>query len=183
GHRRLPLHPRLGHMALRAGSLGQTGPALSDVAELCAALEGDRDVVRGAGGRPAGPESADLRVRLRALQGEPPASKSLEIVPSRRAEALRSASELRRRLPGTAGSLPVVDPGPLLALAYPERVARRGGGGEYVLRDGTSCKVKDPELQKEPFLAVARLQKSVVVLATPLKAADAAAAMVQREVV
>lgn len=68
----------------------------------------------------------------------------------------------------------VTRPGPLLALAFPERVARRGKKGRFVLRDGSMCTVKDPVLQNEDFLAVGRLKNKVVTLAAPLLASEAA---------
>lgn len=63
---RLPLHPRLAHMVLRAEDSKENGTDLGSVATLCALLEEERDVLqdsqRGL--------CADVATRLRALRGE-----------------------------------------------------------------------------------------------------------------
>ena len=56
----LALHPRLSHMLLSAGPLG-----LTDLACDLAALLGERDLLRGPGGR----QQADVRSRLDVLHG------------------------------------------------------------------------------------------------------------------
>ncbi|MBV0911317.1 ATP-dependent helicase HrpB [Anianabacter salinae] len=96
----LPLHPRLAHMLIRAGS--QAAPL--------AALLGDRDPLRGAG--------SDLTLRLRALQGER--------VGTADPAALRRLRDETRRLERLAprGGAPL-SPGQMAALAYPDRIGLR----------------------------------------------------------
>jgi ATP-dependent helicase HrpB len=70
-------------------------------------------------------------------------------------------------------------PGSLLALAYPDRIAknRGGGGGTFLLANGRGGTV-DPAsvLSREPFLAVAELTGAAaagrIVLAAPMALAD-----------
>ena len=125
----LPLHPRLGHAALLAGARPrQDGRARGSLAELCALLEEDRDVLRTMSAGVAPERCADVRLRLRALHGdlEPPGRGEAEVaaLPARVAQVLRVAQDIARVLPSGMGSLPVAEnPGPLIALAYPERVA------------------------------------------------------------
>ena len=124
----LPVHPRLAHMLLTAGS---------GAAPLAAILEA-RAPVRGDG--------ADIADRLRALRGRDPA---LDPV---RTEARR----LARGLPDRGA----VDPGPALALAYPDRIAMRRPGDEprYLLSGGRGAVMHaaDP-LAGQPFLVAADL--------------------------
>jgi ATP-dependent helicase HrpB len=53
-------------------------------------------------------------------------------------------------------------PGALLALAYPDRVAKnRGSGGGFLLANGRGAKVDEASaLAREPFLAVAEIAGS-----------------------
>lgn len=142
----LPLHPRLAHMVLAGAGQG-SGARACEVA----ALLSERDVLT------AGVRDPDLRRRLDALNGasDPHAHRG------RIAEARQAASSWRRRLRLSAdtGSLSV---GALVALAYPERVAeRRGGGGQYRLVNGRGAALApDDPLAREPFLAIADLDDS-----------------------
>ncbi len=158
----LPLHPRLAHMVLAGAGQG-SGTRACDVA----ALLSERDVLT------AGVRDPDLRRRLDALNGasDPYAHRG------RIAEARQAASTWRRRLrlPGDTGSLSV---GALVALAYPERVAeRRGGGGQYRLVNGRGAALApDDPLAREPFLAIADLDDSGrdarIYLAAPIDRAE-----------
>ena len=116
----LPLHPRLGHMLLRAGG-GQTAATL-------AALLAERDPLRGA--------PADLTARMTALQD-----------PARFAEAHRptidriraEARRLARAVAGTGPDAPkALGLGQMAALAYPDRVGlrRKGEAPRWVLSGG-----------------------------------------------
>jgi len=142
--RALPLPPRLARMVVAAAAHGRAREA----ADLAAVL-----VERGLGGdavdladrvdrygRDRGPRAGDMR---RLAQGWANQARSFA-APS-----------------GAAGSpSPAVDlaaPGPLLALAYPDRVARaRGRDGEFVMANGRAGRL-DPALAlaREPFLVVA----------------------------
>ncbi|CAK9000703.1 unnamed protein product [Durusdinium trenchii] len=159
---RLPLHPRLAHLVLCAETKeAGSGPS---IASLCALLE---DAQRRVGA------CADVATRLLVLNGEEIPKRYKDISESRKpcARVWQNAQRLVTDLPSAA--LPLKSCGPLVALAYPERVARRGKNGRFVLRDGSRCSVKDPLLQEQEFLAVARVFKHVVTMAAPLSTAEA----------
>ena len=116
----LPLHPRLGHMLLRAG------PAAAPLA----ALLGDRDPLRGA--------PADLNLRLaalrdtRAFERDHPYPLSHPTIQRIKDEAKR----LARAVQGAAHT--DLSPAQMAALAYPDRVGlrRAGDAPRWVLSGG-----------------------------------------------
>lgn len=142
---RLPLHPRLGHMLLRAEVLGQQTSA----ARLALLIE-----ERGG----AGPRQADAAARLRALLNAPTAS-------------VRTG--LKRLAPKPDREPPAL--GALLSLAYPDRIAQRrpGNAPRYLLSGGAGA-VLDAEdaLGASTWLAVADLdgdrREARIRLAAPL---------------
>jgi ATP-dependent helicase HrpB len=164
---RFAAHPRLAHMMLRGNELGHGALA----AEIAALLAG-RDALRaGPGGR-----DADLRTRLELLHG------SRGEVAADRA-ALRQAAEQSRqwrRVLGTAreaGGHGAA--GLLVALAYPDRIARRrpGTGGQFVLANGRGAELPETDpLAAAEFLAVAELDgdaaRARIFLAAPLTQAE-----------
>ena len=114
----LPVHPRLGHMLLRAGRRA------ADLAALLA----ERDPLRGA--------PADLALRLAALR-DPRAYADRHPWPLDRAvlERIRAeAARLRRLVPDR----PPLPAGAMAALAYPDRIGlrRKGEAPRYVLSGG-----------------------------------------------
>ena len=136
--RRLPLPPRLARMVVDAGTEGDALPA----AEI-ATLIGER----GLGG-----DDVDLRERLNALRRDrSPRGRDARAMAQRWAEVASATS------PQGGGELSV---GVLLALAYPERIAKNRGGaaGAFLLVNGRGANI-DPasSLAREPFLAVAEL--------------------------
>jgi ATP-dependent helicase HrpB len=144
----LPLHPRLARMALAGRDRGHGWLAC-----LLAAVLEDRDVLRG---RPDD-IPADVGLRL-ALLDDPTRRHPLADGRALR-RARERAHDLARRLGvPTSGGDPA-EAGPLLAVAYPDRVAQgRGGVGRFVLRAGTEGWVApDDSLAREPFLAVAEV--------------------------
>jgi ATP-dependent RNA helicase HrpB len=161
----LPLHPRLARMLLAArhrddGWLGC----------LLAALLEDRDVLRG---RPA-ELPADVGPRL-ALLADP--TRRHQLADGRALRRARDrARDLARRLDVPVGGGDPTEAGPLLAVAYPDRIAQaRGGPGRFVLRAGTEGWLAvDDTLAREPFLAVAevdgRRRNGRIRLAAPLDA-------------
>eukprot|EP00439_Symbiodinium_sp_Y106_P023543 s5379_g2.t2 len=167
GMARLPLHPRLAHLALKAPTIQDDGTedADSTVAELCALLEQERDTLqlqeRGAKVS-AAPRCADARVRLLALKTRalPDRLKGIRAIPGQCQQVLQSAAQLHNELPSTTKAVRIRDPGPFLALAYPERIARRVKNNRFLLRDGTSCIVKDPILQQEEHGCLRKFRKS-----------------------
>jgi ATP-dependent helicase HrpB len=81
--------------------------------------------------------SADIAERLAAIAGGE--SGSLAVDGAAIANVRRRADELLRRARlSTDGSL-TADPGPLLALGYPDRVAQLSGGARYRLRHGSGA--------------------------------------------
>jgi ATP-dependent helicase HrpB len=149
--RALPLPPRLARMVVDAGARGA-----GDLAANIAAILTER----GLGG-----DDPDLRHRLDNLRRDR----------SRRAEDARAMAKRWASLASpsreTGGELSA---GALLALAYPDRVAkRRGVQGQFLLVNGRGGNL-DPasSLAREPFLAVAEMTgaaaNSRIVLAAPI---------------
>ncbi len=125
-----PLHPRLAHMALAARGHG----AVPLAAEL-AALLSERDLLRGGGAQ----RDPDIRTRLEMLRGDPGA---LSAERAARQRVQRNAAQIQQLASGPqrAAVAPPspVSPGMLLALAFPDRIARRRaeGSGRYLLANG-----------------------------------------------
>ena len=137
--RRLPLPPRLARMVVDAARDG----AAAIAAEIAALI-----TERGLGG-----DDVDLRERLTALHRDrAPRARDARAMAQRWAQA---ASEESNAAGGDEASA-----GALVALAYPERVAKNRGGasGAFLLVNGRGATV-DPAspLAREPFLAVAEL--------------------------
>ncbi|WP_424979218.1 ATP-dependent helicase HrpB [Leisingera sp. S232] len=115
----LPVHPRLGHMLLQAGS----------AAAPLAALLGERDPLRGA--------PADLSLRLKALKDPKgfernhPYQLNRPVVERIKSEARRLERQAGRRDAGLSAAT-------MAALAYPDRVGqrRRGDAPRFVLSGG-----------------------------------------------
>jgi len=134
--RALPLPPRLARMVLAAGEYGEARAA----ADLAAVL-----VERGLGG-----DSIDLTERVERFRRER----------SKRAEDMRRMAEGWARAAGSASSDRAgLSPGALLAVAYPDRVAKaRGRSGEYLMANGRGAAIEAHErLAREPYLAVAEI--------------------------
>jgi ATP-dependent helicase HrpB len=153
--RALPLPPRLARMVVDAAEQGAGALAASVAAVL---------TERGLGG-----DDPDLRHQLDQFRRDR----------SRRSDDARA---MVRRWADTVGARDNdsdATPGSLLALAYPDRVARnRGGGnGAFVLANGRGGNV-DPasSLAREPFLTVAELTgtaaASRILLAAPITLAE-----------
>jgi len=159
----LPLHPRLAHMVL-AGKDGGEGA----LAVAIAALIEERDILRGAG-------DADIRSRLEILDAGVRTGHDMAGVSRAALARLRAAIRDLGRLAGIAAARG--DPaaaGPLIALAYPDRIGQRqdasgryrlSGGGGAVLADGDS-------LRGSEFLAIAmtdgKPRDARIFLAAPL---------------
>lgn len=130
----LPLHPRLAHMVVKGEKLG----AGESAAGLAAFLS-ERD------GLPR-ETTADVEHRLLLLRG---AAKD------RIKQAARQIGETARLTRDTAE----IPTGVLLALAYPDRVARRRGAGQrYLLASGAGVVLAEHDsLAKSEWLAIAQL--------------------------
>ena len=150
----LPVHPRLGHMLLRARDLG-----VASLACEVAALLSERDVLRGLGGV----IDADIGYRLNVLRGGGASSVPLgaEIDRDALLRARGDADRLARRLGVRIDGAQSVDPvGVLLALAYPDRIAQRRDGDRprYVLRNGRGAELTGAQaLARSPYIVAADL--------------------------
>jgi ATP-dependent helicase HrpB len=144
---RLPLAPRLARMVIAAAGEGAGMPA----AEIAAIL-----TERGLGG-----DDVDLAHRLenfrrdRSRRGE--VARDMARRWAETAERDKASSPDARRTLAPAAAKP--SPGPILALAYPDRVAKsRGTGGAYLLANGRGGMIDQASpLAREPFAAVAEL--------------------------
>jgi len=151
----LGAHPRLAAMMLSAEGPGQAALA----ADLAALLE-ERDPLRG---RDA---PADLQLRLDALAG------GGGDVDRGAVSRIRQQSAAYRRRLGTKGAA-TGDPGPLLAAAFPDRIAqRRGEPGSFRLSGGGGARLpRNDRLADAPLLAIASLDLKAsarIRLAAPL---------------
>ena len=147
----LPMHPRLAHMLVRGQRLG-----LGRSACRLAAILGERDLLRGV-------DDADIGRRLMAFDA--PRNE-----PSLNRGALQRARQLAEQWQRLISRFPVEQQlsepdsehwaGLLLALAYPDRIARRRGeqGSDYRLANGRSAVFFQPDsLQQQQWLAIASL--------------------------
>lgn len=128
---RLPLHPRLGHMLLKAGP---------QAAELAAILN-ERD--------PLGRASAcDLSLRLRALKNGR--------TPKDYASRIKQEMSRLKRIASAANSNRL-NLGAIAALAYPDRIGqrRKGEAPRYVMSGGKGAVMEDGDaLGSAPFIVV-----------------------------
>jgi len=164
--RRLPLPPRLGRMVVDAGEHG----AAIFAAELAALI-----TERGLGGN-----DVDLRGRLAALRRDR----------SRRGSDARAMAERWAEIaaiPSPHGKAEQLSLGALVALAYPERIAksRSGAPGAFLLANGRGAQIEAASsLAREPFLAVAELAGSAaqgrILSAAPIALAEIEARFAER---
>jgi ATP-dependent helicase HrpB len=161
----LAAHPRLAHMLLKGREHGAVGTA----AQL-AALLSERDLLRGAA------RDSDMRTRLEALLRGGGERGVLERV--RRAQR----AYLRELDTNDDANTDSAAAGWLLALAYPDRIGKRRGGGEgaerrYQLANGRGAVFASPESIAREELIVAvelddREREAQIQLAMPLSRAD-----------
>ena len=155
----LPLHPRLAHMI-------EAAPDAARKARACdlAALLSERDVIEGA-------RDADLAHRMDAVFAER-AGKGVHAGARAR---VREAARQIRSIAKVRETAAARETGPLVALAYPDRVAeRRGGRNRYRFAGGGGgALAEDDPLAGREFLAVAstdgRGGDSRIFLAAPLE--------------
>jgi ATP-dependent helicase HrpB len=146
---KLPLPPRLAHMVLMAAPAGE---------ELLAARIAVVLTEQGLGGR-----DVDLRTRLHRFGGER----------GQRADAARGlADRIARAAGGKSGVADDERAGPVLALAFPDRVAKARGAA-HVMVNGRAASVDEVSaLAREPFLVIADISgaagKARVLLAAPI---------------
>ncbi|SNC61385.1 ATP-dependent helicase HrpB [Marinobacter sp. es.048] len=162
--RELGIHPRLAHMVLTGRSIGLGGPAAA-----LAALLGERDLL----GPGAG---ADMHERIRVLYGER-RDRTLDVA---RLKAVRqSAKRLSGPAPADAPMPSETEVGRLLALAYPDRIARRrpGNAPRYQLSNGKGAVLReDDPLARHDWLVAAELdgkaREATIYLAAPVDTPD-----------
>jgi ATP-dependent helicase HrpB len=143
------VHPRLAHMMLRGHELGFGATAC-----LVAALLDERDPMRGAAIAP----DPDLRHRVSIAEGHEPSSNVDRETLRRVREQARTWREMLR-IPRHV-SVDDHECGRALALAFPDRVARRRPGSDerYVLRNGLGAVLPEgSSLTGAAFLAIAEL--------------------------
>jgi ATP-dependent helicase HrpB len=129
---RLPLHPRLAHMVLRAAAEGDA---------MTAALLAVLVTERGLGGM-----GVDLAHRLSGFRYDR----------SKRAEEARGLARRWADMAGARDRSVSRDAGRHLARAYPDRVAQQAGGrGRYRLANGRAASLEESDaLAASPFLVV-----------------------------
>jgi ATP-dependent helicase HrpB len=143
----LPLHPRLAHLLVQAAQRG----ARQRGADLAALLE-ERDILAGPGSRPC-----DLEPRLAALAAWR-AGRATAADPRACQRVDRIARDLARQVTERPASGPVPSAGTLVALAYPDRVARSRSGPGYRLASGRGARLPPGDgLTGQDWLAVAAL--------------------------
>ncbi|HUZ64644.1 MAG TPA: ATP-dependent helicase HrpB, partial [Acetobacteraceae bacterium] len=152
----LGAHPRLAAMMLAAEGPGEAALA----ADLAALLE-ERDPLRA----PDAP--ADIALRLEVLAGHGEGDRSAV------GRIRRAAGQYRRRLRLPADQPAAGDPAPLLACAFPDRIAqRRGEPGVFRLSGGGGARLPPTDaLARAPLLAVVALEAKAAArirLAAPL---------------
>ena len=178
----LGTHPRLAHMLLHAAA----AHALPRGARL-AALLSDRDIARAE--RPGA--DVDIGARIELLgdddrRGSGTLTVDHDAVRRARADARQLEERVRgtarpatapRRNPSDSSALGSADPGvgALVALAYPDRVARRRDGqqGRYVMRSGAGAVLAETQaLTASEWLAIAELDgkrtEARIYLAAPI---------------
>ena len=173
----LGVHPRMAHLLLMARDRN----ALALACDLVSILE-ERDPVRAVDARLLDP---DLALRIDALRsGRRALPAGLAIDDAALARCRETARTLRDRMNvRRADEQPADDHrmlGALVALAYPDRVARRrdGAGARYLLRNGSGAFMRDQgsALAREEWIACAALddagRDATVQLAAPLDVAS-----------
>lgn len=152
----LALHPRLAHMLLNAS--GERALALD-----LAGLLSERDIVRRI---PGEVRSIDIEERIQLLNSwrkngrQAAQNKRLDLQACRQVE--RAVQQWERRLPcKSANSVnPSVGVGGLLALAFPDRIAKRAStaGNRYLLVTGRAVQLPEGDpLSRHEYLVVAAM--------------------------
>lgn len=174
---KIGMHPRLAHMVVKARDLGVV-PLACDLA----AILSERDILRSS----PGIRDADLRLRVAVLRGDERDLPSGMTVDTRaKSQAHRSSKQWVRDFARAAGDQPARDSadlhqttGILLALAYPDRIARaRGDGGRYLMSNGSGARFGEPQaLTKSEFIVAAELdgtdREARIFLAAPIALDD-----------
>jgi len=145
----LSLHPRLAHMILTSSHTNENDAALA--CDIAATLQ-DGPLLKGA-------RDCDLRTSLAILHNQ--AGSTQNIAKGALHRARQTAKNLKKRLkisdtPPTS----YLETGRILALAYPDRIAkqRTNGQSSYHLSAGMGASLPDHDaLSIEPFLVIAHM--------------------------
>lgn len=164
---RLPLHPRLAHMAVKGKELG-----LGSLACVIAALLEERDIFK------TRPDElgSDIRPRIEAVLGRGAFKCTLDRALLERVRS--SARQLEKRLNIKDQAIEADRAGMLLALAYPDRIGKRreGSGGRYLLANGRGAHFRGPEFAAEEYIVAASLdgaeRESSIYLAAPVEGSE-----------
>jgi ATP-dependent helicase HrpB len=170
--RQLPLPPRLARMVVDAAAAGEAERA-ADIAVVL--------TERGLGGN-----DVDLAHRLDGFRRDRSQRGSEARAMARRWAEMTRANSSPAEPRAASASSPGASPGAILALAYPDRVAKnRGAEGSFLLANGRGARLDaGSPLAREPFLAVAEVAGTAaqgrIVLAAPLGLAEIEAGQAQR---
>jgi ATP-dependent helicase HrpB len=166
--RALPIPPRLARMMLMAADKGSAREA-SEVAALI--------VERGLGG-----SDTDIDARLASFRRDrSQRADTMRRMAERWARDTRQGSEHKKRSPGEALSSAA-----LIALAYPQRIAKaRGERGRFLLANGRAAQLDAADhLAQSPFLMIAELSGTAanarILLAAAASETDVLAAVGDR---
>jgi len=172
--RELPLPPHLARMVVDAAAAGEAGRAAEIAVVLTERALGGNDI--------------DLGHRLDALRRDRSkrANDARAMVRRWSEIAKGNSSPVARQCGEQARGGEDLSVGALLALAYPDRVAKnRGAGGAFLLANGRGANVDAASaLARAPFLAVAEITGTAaqgrIVLAAPLTLAEIEAQFADR---
>ncbi len=185
-------HPRVAHLLAEARQAGAAQAALA--ADVAALIE-ERDPLPDQAG-------ADMTLRIEALRRWRRAGSPSGSLPQHNARALarieRLAAQWRKMMQMPADAIPIntappdpYDVGRMIALAYPDRVARRRneGAGRYKLALGRGVLLPEHDpLAAHEWLAAAHVDagqqaEGLIHLAAPVRPEDLQLYVVEREVV
>jgi ATP-dependent helicase HrpB len=157
---RYGVHPRVAHMIVTAAQRGISSELAFDVATLI----GERDLLRA-------PDDARLARRIDVLNGLADDRTDRGRVAHARTRRKHFRTHTSSRT--TTAASQESDIGVLLALAYPDRVARRKSDGRFVMRNGRTARIASNDtLAASEWLAIGELdgsqQEPRIVIAEPL---------------
>ncbi len=147
---RLSLHPRMGHMILKAREQSTEDAVL---ACIIAAVLHDGPLIKGQ-------RHSDLRDGISLLESGKPTGKNLAKGAFFRAKETGKILKRKLNLPGGQPGSSALETGRLLGLAFPDRIAkqRQKGAGDYLLSGGMGAKLnEDDPLCGEDFIVVAQM--------------------------
>lgn len=154
----MPMHPRLANMLLHAGG-GDTAALLAAIIEEPQAYSSETDIRKTMDETRQTPSRAQSKRILRLADNF--------------AAAFRRAHGGALRTPGGGSD----SEGALLAMAYPDRIARNRGNGSFVMTCGRGAAIDRADaLAKAPFLVCCKLDARAadarIFLAAPIKAEE-----------